>query len=1148
MSKVSSQRPTKNANSDHVQRRVRLMAVLGILLTSIVIGGITTTLLYRSQTSILANQLFFAIELHSAALQAELARLRNIADQITSRTRIRQELERYLRGEIDRQALAGFSVPKLADAMHSNHDVLGITRLDPDFLPVFEVGSDIERARWPSELSLNDIRIGTPRDGRIVLSAPIRNRAMQAVGVDIIMFHDERLQQIMQTFFQRVDTRGGIQIATLDRTEVNVFYGNGDIIQPLSDVSLREELRAQQWRGEHQSLDDLPKTRGNGMLSVYYRVGDSNWVFIFFADPAEFFGSARQNAALIVLTIVILALVGIFITNRAVRPLVTELSNETRNLQALLRSNEELLDKIKANETQLQAVIDNAPAIIYIKDRDGRYLLVNSSFEQLLDLPHERIVGHFDYELLPDTVARANRDADMQIFATRRAHSTDEKVPRKNGIHDYLATRFPLVDSKGEIYAVCGIATDITERKLAERRLTLTQTTVDRANIGIYWTDARGQLLYLNDNARESLQLRQSDLPHLHLSDVVPSLEREDWDKQWKEIKQRGDLQFQSCYQRQDGSRFPVEVHANHVAYNEQEFYIAMVHDISERMASEQHLRQSAAVFDYTAEAIVITDASGTIVNVNGAFTRMLGYTKDDVIGSNPRIWKSGVHETSFYTDLWHTIRDPGTWRGELVNRSKSGRLIAALATVSAVLDDHGKAINYVAIYTDISEIKASQKRLAHMAHHDPLTGLPNRVLFNERLQHNLDRTARSSARLAVIFLDLDHFKHVNDSLGHSHGDQLLIEVAELLSNVLRKDDTIARIGGDEFVILIEEIGDRGELIVIIEKLIAVFDHDFVVDRSNVRVTPSLGVSISPDDGEDPETLLRNADAAMYRAKSLGRNTYQFYTEELTRLAFERMNMDAALRKAINKGEFQLCYQPQVALDGKSMIGMEALVRWESPELGTIPPDQFIPLAEDNGVILPLGEWILLEACTQAKRWFDAGMLPGLLAVNISGVQVRRGELADVIKRVLQKTGLPPDRLELEVTESFIMGESEQAIQVLYDLRKLGIALTVDDFGTGYSSLSYLKSLPIHRLKIDKSFIRDIPEDPNDMAITRAVIALGNSLGLQLVAEGVETEVQRKFLLDEGCDFAQGYLFYRPMSAKKIEGVLRDLLPTRKIK
>lgn len=1147
MSKVSSQRPTKNANSDHVQRRVRLMAVLGILLTSVVIGGITTTLLYRSQASILANQLFFAIELHSAALQAELARLRNISAQITSRTRIRQELERYLRGEIDRQALASFSVPKLADAMHSNHDVLGITRLDPDLLLVFEVGMDIAPELWPSELSLNDIRIGTPSNGRIVLSAPIRNRAMQTVGVDIIMFRDDRLQQIMQTFFQRVDTRGSIQIATLDHTEVNVFYGNGDIIRPLSEASLREELGAQQWTSEYQSLDDLPQTRSNGMKSVYYRVGNSDWTFVFTADPAEFFGSARQNAALVVLTIMVLALVGIFITNHAVRPLVTKLSNETRNLQDLLRSNEELLDKIKANETQLQAVIDNAPAVIYIKDRDGRYLLVNSSFEQLLDLPHERIIDHFDYELFPDNVARANRDADIQILNTRRAHSTDEKVPRKDGIHEYLATRFPLVDSKGEIYAICGIATDITERKLVERRLTLTQTTVDRANIGIYWTDARGQLLYLNDTARESLQLRQSDLPHIHLSDVVPSLEREDWDKQWKEIKQHGGLQFQSCYQRQDGSHFPVEVHANHVVYNEQEFYIAMVHDISERMASEQHLRQSAAVFDYTAEAIVITDTSGTILNVNGAFTRMLGYTKDEVVGGNPRIWKSGVHETSFYMDLWHTIQNTGTWRGELVNRGKSGKLIAALTTVSAVNDDHGDVSNYVAIYTDISEIKESQQRLAHMAHHDPLTDLPNRLLFNERLQHSLDRTARSSARLAVIFLDLDHFKHVNDSLGHSHGDELLIEVAELLNSVLRKDDTIARIGGDEFAILIEDIGNRGELVAIIEKIIAAFERDFVLGQSNIRVTPSLGVSISPDDGEDPETLLRNADAAMYRAKSLGRNTYQFYTEELTRLAFERMNMDAALRKAIDKGEFQLCYQPQFALDDERIIGMEVLTRWESPELGMVPPDQFIPLAEDNGVILPLGEWILLEACTQAKRWHDAGILPGLLAVNISGVQIRRGKLANVIKRILQKTGLPADRLELEVTESFIMGESEQAIQVLYELRKLGIALTVDDFGTGYSSLSYLKSLPIHRLKIDKSFIRDIPEDPNDMAITRAVIALGNSLGLQLVAEGVETEVQRDFLLTEGCDFAQGYLFHRPMNVEDVEGVLRESMPKRKI-
>jgi diguanylate cyclase (GGDEF)-like protein len=498
------------------------------------------------------------------------------------------------------------------------------------------------------------------------------------------------------------------------------------------------------------------------------------------------------------------------------------------------------------------------------------------------------------------------------------------------------------------------------------------------------------------------------------------------------------------------------------------------------------------------------------------------------------------VHDRRFYQALWQSVTRDGEWRGEIINRRKDGAIVPALAAISTVHNASGERISYVAIYTDISQIKASQQQLAHLAHHDALTNLPNRILFNERLRHSLDRAARRKGRVAVIFVDLDHFKHVNDSLGHSYGDRLLIDVAQLLTSLVRSDDTVARIGGDEFTILIEEVRDDETLASVIEKIIEAFDREFLLGESSVRVTPSLGVSISPDHGEDAETLMRNADAAMYRAKARGRNTYQFYTEELTRLAFERMQMDSALRQAIPKGEFTLCYQPQVELESGQLVGMEALVRWHNKELGQVPPDQFIPIAEDNGLILPLGEWILEEACRQARTWLDMGKLRGTLAVNVSGVQVRRGDLATVVRRVLQKTGLPANKLELEVTESFIMGESQQAIMSLNELRSLGLALAVDDFGTGYSSLSHLKSLPIHRLKIDRSFIRDIPDDPNDMAITRAVIALANSLSLELVGEGVETEVQRRFLLDEGCRFGQGYLFQRPLGADEMGRLLQD--------
>ncbi|MCG6965561.1 MAG: EAL domain-containing protein [Chromatiaceae bacterium] len=1132
-----------NGSAGDVERRVRLMAVLGILLTSFLIGGIATVLLYRSQATTLTNRVSFALELETSAIQAELARLTNITTQITSRTRIRQELERYQKGEISRQELAEFSVPKLADAVQSESGVLGVLRLSQDLSPLLSVGDRVPAALWPTPLSQTETTVGTPSNGLIVVSAPIRNRSMQTVGLDLVMFRDEHLQATMRGFFDHIDTTGSIQIARLREGHAEHFFDIGNIASPVTDEQRKAELTELMRLGEGDGLHTLSDDGGHDLIVAHRAIGGSDWVLMYYANRSEFFATARMYAAYAAATILALALLGIAITQRVIQPLVARISSEARTLQRLLSKNEELLDAVKANESKLQAVIDNAPAVIYIKDPQGKYLLVNSSYERLVDLPREQIIGKFDYQLFPEEIAKSTRDTDLEVLGTGKSIAIDEKAPQADGMHDFLSTKFRLSNDMGVVYGVCGIATDITQRKRIERRLALTQSTVDRANVGVYWADIDGRLIYLNDTAIKSLQLNELEGSQLHLSDIMPSVDRANWKAHWEEVQRLGRLQFETDHRRADGSRFPVEIHANHLAFDGQEFYIAVAHDITARRESESRLRQSATVFDCTAEAIVITDPQGTVLDVNAAFTNILGYSREEVIGKRPSMWKSNLHGQSFYSDLWQSILQNGEWRGEIINRRKDGSIAPELAAINTVRSESGEPVSYVAIYTDISQIKESQQKLAHLAHHDSLTNLPNRMMFNERLQHCLDRAARREERVAVIFVDLDNFKHVNDSLGHVCGDQLLIEVAELLTSALRLDDTVARIGGDEFTILIEEVDQRGNLVAVIEKLIEAFDRDFRIGDATVRVTPSLGISISPDDGRDAITLMRNADTAMYRAKSLGRNTYQFYTEELTRLAFERMRIDSALRSAIARGEFALMYQPQFDLETQQIVGIEALARWHNAELGHVSPEQFIPIAEDNGLILPLGEWILEEACRQARTWEDAGLLHGTLAVNISGVQVRRGDLVAVVRRVLEQTGLPAGRLELEVTESFIMGESEHAIMTLKRLRGLGVTLAVDDFGTGYSSLSYLKSLPIHRLKIDKSFIRDIPEDPNDMAITRAVIALAKSLNLDLVAEGVETDVQRRFLVAEGCPLGQGYLFHRPMSGDEMQRILADQQP-----
>ncbi|PLX60096.1 putative bifunctional diguanylate cyclase/phosphodiesterase [Sedimenticola selenatireducens] len=564
------------------------------------------------------------------------------------------------------------------------------------------------------------------------------------------------------------------------------------------------------------------------------------------------------------------------------------------------------------------------------------------------------------------------------------------------------------------------------------------------------------------------------------------------------------------------------------------------LHDLSHFRQVEERLRLAASVFENTDEGVIITDSNGNILDVNRAFSQIQGYSREEVIGKNPRLFKSGHHDQSFYRDLWHSLTETGHWRGEMWNRRKNGELFPKWQTINSVVDGNGNLTHYVGIFSDITHIKQSQEKLDHLGHHDALTDLPNRLLLNERLDQAIKHAERHNTLLAVIFLDLDNFKHINDSLGHPVGDQLLQEVARKLLLATRQDDTVARIGGDEFVLLLEDIGKPENAGIAAQKLAAVFAEPFQLEQQAIRITASLGICICPQDGNDSATLLRNADSAMYRAKEEGRNTYQFYTEELTRNAFERVSLENNLRQAIEKEQLRLLYQPQFELQSGRIIGLEALIRWVHPELGTISPARFIPLAEESGLIHPIGEWVLRTACRQGRQWQQQGIDFGRIAVNIAGPQLQRGNLVNEVIAVLDETQLPTDRLELEVTEGFIMQQAESAITQLQALRELGLTLSIDDFGTGYSSLSYLKQLPINKLKIDQSFVRDIPHDRNDMAIADAIIAMGKSLGLRVIAEGVETEAQAEFLKQAGCQEGQGYLYSKPITAEAVEALITE--------
>jgi len=435
------------------------------------------------------------------------------------------------------------------------------------------------------------------------------------------------------------------------------------------------------------------------------------------------------------------------------------------------------------------------------------------------------------------------------------------------------------------------------------------------------------------------------------------------------------------------------------------------------------------------------------------------------------------------------------------------------------------------AFFRDISAIQQSREELRHLAHHDPLTALPNRLLFHDRLGHALELARREERQVAVLFLDLDRFKNVNDTLGHPVGDKLLQEVAKRIKGRMRDEDTLARLGGDEFILLVEQRGVAQEVVMIAQKLLDAFVQPFDVEGHELFLSASIGISLFPMDGMNSATLVRNADMAMYRAKDQGRNNFQFYTQELTVGAVERVALETALRRALKRGELELHYQPQINLKNGSLVGAEALIRWNHPEMGLVFPDRFIHIAEENGLIRPIGEWVLYNACDQMRSWREQGFMLPRIAVNLSGHQLKKAGFVEMVRHVLRETGVEPGWLELEITESFIMSRAEEAIEMLDQLKEMGVQLAIDDFGTGYSSLSHLKRLPVHKLKIDRTFVQGIPEDSNDVAIARAVIALGNSMQLGVIAEGVETEQQQDFLRAEGCGEGQGYFYSRPVSA-----------------
>ncbi len=684
------------------------------------------------------------------------------------------------------------------------------------------------------------------------------------------------------------------------------------------------------------------------------------------------------------------------------------------------------------------------------------------------------------------------------------------------------------------------------QRKLTEQALRVSnqynRMLFEQSTSGLALCKMDGELVDINQSYASILGRTIEDTLGLSYWEITPEKYAADEQRQLQSLQNTGSYgPYHKEYIHKDGHLVPVQLSGQILEKNGEQFIWSTAEDITERRKSEEELRRAATVFDNTDEGIIITDAHQNIITVNKAFTKITGYPADEVIGKNPRTQQSGRHDKVFYENLWNTLTSKGQWRGEIWNQRKNGEIYPAWENISAVRDKHNSIINYVSVFSDISSIKASEERLAHIAHHDHLTGLPNRLLFNANLDQAIQHANRHGNMVGLLFLDLDRFKVINDTMGHSLGDKLLQGVAERLKQCVRSEDTVARLGGDEFTIILNEISHQQDAAHVAENIINTLSHPMLIEDHRLLTSTSIGIGIYPDDASNSHDLIKAADAAMYQAKKRGRKNFQFYTHELTQKALEKISIEQDLQHALENDEFELYYQPQINLRNGDIIGVEALIRWHHPTRGLLLPDMFIPIAEETPMIDPMTEWVINTAYRDLITWKNSGLPAVRMAVNISARQISTAHGINMLDAILGELELESNRLQLdlEITES-VLDFADESIKNISQLKLHNIMLAIDDFGTGHSSLSRLKDLPIDVIKIDQSFIHDLAEHQDSKSIVAAIIAMAHSLNLTVVAEGVETQEQMLFLCNQDCDEMQGFLFSKAVPVSQIPDILKQ--------
>jgi len=803
---------------------------------------------------------------------------------------------------------------------------------------------------------------------------------------------------------------------------------------------------------------------------------------------------------------------------------------------------------------KLSMVVDQNPSTIFITDLDGRIEYVNEKFVETTGYSRAEAIGQNSSILRPlandDPVYQGLREA----IASAQSWKGELQNKRRDGtLYWERVLVSPIRDARGEVTNYMSIRENISELRAVMTRLQESEGRFRGAMAamveGLAILSPNGRFLFGNRAAEQLLQLAEGELQGMEPQDIPLERLREDgtpylMDEFPSAITLREGREVRDAvvgYRAPDGQVTWVSLNTTPLLMGEAQNCGAVVTftDITERRRADEQLKLAYAAIHHSGEGILVTDAAHRIVSANPAFESVTGYAAAEIIGKTPGYVSSAKHGDQFYATVQEVLDAAGYWQGEVWNQRKNGEVYPEWMGVSAVSENDGRPKYYVYIFSDMSERQAAQERIEFLAHHDPLTGLPNRLLLRDRAEQAQAQATRMQSRVALMFLDLDRFKTINDSLGHPVGDALLLTVVERLKGCVRDSDTISRQGGDEFIILLNDVRDSEAASRVADKIHQRMGEPIVLGNQTLISSFSIGIALYPDDGEDFDSLLQKADTAMYHAKESGRNSHRFFTEQMNLQVVEHMTMETQLRSALERNEFVLHYQPQLDLHEGGIVGVEALIRWNNPEFGLVSPAKFIPVAEDSGLIVPIGAWVLNEACRQAKAWQDAGLPPFVVAVNLSAVQFRRLDLVNTVINALVLSDLDSQWLELELTESILIQDAEATLDSVRRLKALGVKLSVDDFGTGYSSLAYLKRFSVDKLKIDQSFIRDLVADPDDAAIVRAIIQMARSLKLTTIAEGVETEELSNLLRLFHCDEIQGYWFARPIPADQLEAFVR---------